>query len=310
MRPSTYKALLMIADISGFTRFMKSHKDAANHAMPVRVVAELLRAVISAAAPPLKLAEVEGDAAFFYALCNENDEITLDFPAIKKQVMDFFRSFYQILHRLCGLNQCARGAQNLRLKVVIHAGEVALEHIHGFDKLFGMDVILAHRLLKNSVPSKEYILMTESAYNWLGDFHQLEPERQTEYCEGIGVVDTVVFYPPAQPGAVGSIQTAKPQSADWWTKPDEKFHSNTSPFLLSADFLNQARGRSKTPLNDYLLSEPFHHSARAQPFETVWLCQLQSQRRRDYELHVGGQGRQELRCGSSPFWRQAGLDWR
>src|SRR5574341_777015 len=201
MRPSTYKALLVIADISGFTQFMKSHENAANHAM--QVVVELLRAVISAAAPPLKLAEVEGDAAFFYAICQEDGDITRELAAIKRQVMSFFRSFYQTLYRLCALNPCALSAQDLRLKVVIHAGEVAIEHIHGFDKLFGMDVILAHRLLKNSVPSQEYILMTESAYNWLGDFYQLQPERQTEYCEGIGVVDTVVFYPPAQPATAG-----------------------------------------------------------------------------------------------------------
>ncbi len=211
MRPETHKALLVIADISGFTQFMKSHKEAASHAMPVRVVVELLKAVISAAAPPLELAEVEGDAAFFYAVCRdtENGKITLELAAIKKQVMSFFRSFYQTLHRLCALNlcacePCASGATNLRLKVIIHAGEVAIEHIYGFDKLFGMDVILAHRLLKNSVPSPEYVLMTEAAHNWLDGFYQLEPERQTEYCEGIGAVETVVFYPPAQPAAIGS----------------------------------------------------------------------------------------------------------
>jgi len=50
--------------------------------------------------------------------------------------MSFFRSFYQTPHRLCAFNPCARTAQDLRLKVVIHAGEVAIEHIHGFDKLF------------------------------------------------------------------------------------------------------------------------------------------------------------------------------
>src|SRR5262245_1926734 len=198
MKPSTYKALLVIADISGFTKFMQSHKQAASNAM--QVVVELLKAVISAAAPPLALAEVEGDAAFFYAVCSdtENGKIAAEFGAIKRQVMSFFRSFYQTLHQLCGLNLCARDAQDLRLKVIIHAGEVAIEHIHGFDKLFGMDVILAHRLLNNSVSSREYVLMTEPAYDWLDDFYQLEPKRQTEYCEGIGEVDTVIFYPPAR----------------------------------------------------------------------------------------------------------------
>jgi class 3 adenylate cyclase len=263
MRPSTYKALLVIADISGFTQFMKSHENTANHAM--QVVVELLRAVISAAAPPLKLAEVEGDAAFFYAICKEGEDGARELAAIKKQVMSFFRSFYQTLHRLCALYPCAHNARDLRLKVVIHAGEVAIEHIHGFNKLFGMDVILTHRLLKNSVPSQEYVLMTEAAYNWLGDFQQLKPERQTEYCEGIGVVETVVIYPPAQPAAVGSIHVGK--------TPHEKFHSNTGHCLPVADLLNTARDRFGISLND---SEPFHPSARAQPAEAVWLSQLQT----------------------------------
>jgi class 3 adenylate cyclase len=246
MRPSTYKALLVIAEISGFTQFMKSHKKAASHAMPVRVVVELLKAVISVAALPLKLAEVEGDAAFFYAVCRhtENGESTLELSAIKKQVMSFFRSFYQTLHRLCALNlcaceTCANDTTNLQLKVIIHAGEVAIEHIHGFDKLFGMDVILAHRLLKNSVPSQEYVLMTESAYNWLDDFYQLEPERQTVYCEGIGAVETVVFYPPAQ-----LIHAAKTQSASWWAKADEKFHSDVRPCLPGANFFDTFESRA------------------------------------------------------------------
>jgi len=279
MRPSTHKALLVIADISGFTQFMKSHEKTANHAMPVGVVVELLRAVISAAAPPLKLAEVEGDAAFFYALCQEDGDITRELTAIKKQVMSFFRSFYHTLHRLCALNPCVMGAKDLRLKVVIHAGEVAIEHIHGFDKLFGMDVILAHRLLKNSVSSQEYVLMTESAYNWLGDFHQLEPERQTEYCEGIGVVETVVIYLPAQLIHVGK-------------KRDEKSHSNTGYCVPGADLFNSARGRFGISLNDYLLSEPFRPWARAQPVEAelveAQLAQFQTniKWRQRHEIYV------------------------
>lgn len=253
MRPSIHKALLVIADISGFTQFMKSHANAGDHAM--LVVVELLRAVISAAAPPLKLAEVEGDAAFFYALCPENGDSKAELAAVKKQVKGFFRSFYQTLHRLCALYPCARNARDLRLKVVIHAGEVALEHIHGFDKLFGMDVILAHRLLKNSVPAQEYVLMTESAHNWLGDFYQAQPERQTEYCEGIGVVETVVFYLPAQLIEVGKT-------------PYQKFSSNTGRSLPAADFIYKTAGRLGNSLNGYRLSEPFHPCARAQPAES------------------------------------------
>ncbi len=284
LRPSTHKALLVIADISGFTQFMKSHENASSDAM--QVVVELLKAVISAAAPPLKLAEVEGDALFFYALCQENGDHAQELAAVKKQVLSFFYAFDRTLHRLCALHSCARNAQKLRLKVIIHAGEVALEHIYGFDKLFGMDVILAHRLLKNSVPLQEYVLMTEAAYNWLGDFQQLDTERQTEYCEGIGVVDTVIFYLPSQP-----LQKINTRPASSWTT----LHSNASSFLPNAEFFNKASGRFNTPPNDDLLAEPFHCSARVPLFETVWLAQLHPQKWREEMRRVGGEDRQESR---------------
>src|SRR5260370_28267807 len=57
-------ALLVIADIGGYTAFMKAHKTSLAHAQDV--VARLLEAVIDAA-PNLTLLEIEGDAAFFYA---------------------------------------------------------------------------------------------------------------------------------------------------------------------------------------------------------------------------------------------------
>ena len=60
------RALLLIADIGGYTRFMKVHRINLAHAQ--YVVGRLLEAVIDAARPRFKLAKLEGDAAFFYAL--------------------------------------------------------------------------------------------------------------------------------------------------------------------------------------------------------------------------------------------------
>jgi hypothetical protein len=83
-----------------------------------------------------------------------------------------------------------------------------------------------------------YVLMTKAARNWLDDFYQLEPERQTEYCEGIGAVETVVFYPPAQPAAVGSIHAAKMLPRSWWAGQDEKLHSDLRPCWSGATIFN------------------------------------------------------------------------
>src|SRR6185295_6925129 len=59
------RAFLLIADIGGYTRFMKVHRVNLAHAQ--YVVAQLLESLIDAAGGSLKLAKLEGDAAFFYA---------------------------------------------------------------------------------------------------------------------------------------------------------------------------------------------------------------------------------------------------
>ena len=56
--------LLLIADIAGYTRFMKFHYASLVHAQ--HIIGQLLEAVIDAAGPSLRLAKLEGDAAFFY----------------------------------------------------------------------------------------------------------------------------------------------------------------------------------------------------------------------------------------------------
>jgi len=212
MQSETCHALLVLADISGFTKFMKMHRITVTHAK--QIIVKLLRSIVTTAMPPLKLIELEGDAIFFYAACYK-DESELDglIAAVKTQIMAFFRSFYNTMLDLCEMQLCLCEAcisvKDLRLKVVLHAGEVAVEHIDKFEKLFGFDVIVAHRLLKNSVPAKEYILMTRPVYNRLGEFYDLKPEKRREQYDEIGSVEFVVFYPPAELIGVSHLPVEK-----------------------------------------------------------------------------------------------------
>ena len=57
------RALLLLADIGGYTRFMKLHRMSLAHAQ--ENTDRLLKAVVDAA-PRLRLADLEGDAAFLY----------------------------------------------------------------------------------------------------------------------------------------------------------------------------------------------------------------------------------------------------
>ncbi len=69
-----------------------------------------------------------------------------------------------------------------------------MEKIGRFEKLFGLAVIIVHRMLKNSVPEKEYLMASESAFSNFGDFFGLEPERRVVELEGIGEHLMMVFY--------------------------------------------------------------------------------------------------------------------
>ncbi len=191
------KVALVIVDISGYTQFIRAQKLSAIHAE--EIIFELLEAVIDHAAYPLTLNKLEGDAAFLYAEVNaENQtEVARD---VARQSREFFKVFYERAHTLsreradCDCDACQR-IFDLRLKAVLHYGEAVTKKIRQFEELAGEDVILIHQLLKNSIPSNEYILMTESFHQLVGDFDDLTSETRLETCDYLGEVTVHVIYP-------------------------------------------------------------------------------------------------------------------
>lgn len=166
---------------------------------------------MDATMPPLRVSKLEGDAVFFYAMDIENAlPQTQLAKAVSAQLIALFRAFYQKAIELNARNLCfcdaCRNVYSLRMKLIMHIGEVSIHRIKTFEELLGTDVILTHRLLKNSVPSMEYVLMTDEAYSRVGEFHQLKPEMRKESCEGIGKVDVMVFYPTEDLIGVPDIQ--------------------------------------------------------------------------------------------------------
>ena len=150
------RALLLVADIGGYTRFMRVHRINLAHAQDI--VARLLEAVIDAAGT-LKLAKLEGDAAFFYAPDKDKPDVVDEVRRIRAA---FARKKHQMMiERLCSCEGCTQ-VSDLTLKFVAHRGEVAVQKVKRLVELAGLDVILVHRLLKNSVPHSEYVLATDT----------------------------------------------------------------------------------------------------------------------------------------------------
>ena len=64
-RESTHKVLLIIADISGYTKLMVSSDIEIIHSQ--HIISELIQALIKEVEIPLEISKLEGDALFLYA---------------------------------------------------------------------------------------------------------------------------------------------------------------------------------------------------------------------------------------------------
>ena len=177
---SESRALLLIADIGGYTRYMSLHRVGLAHAQAN--VARLLEAVIDAAPSGLEVVEIEGDAVFFSRPADGASAHTA-----REASLAMHRAFHQERTRIAGnLWPCegCNGAGDLTLKFVAHEGTVAVQTLRDRTSLVGPDVILVHRLLKNTVPVREYVLFSTELYR--GD----DAVRLKQELEGLGAVET------------------------------------------------------------------------------------------------------------------------
>ena len=150
------KSLLLITDISGFTNFVQSTE--VEHSQ--HVIAELLEVLINANTQQLSLAEIEGDALFFY---KEGEVLSQE--KLLAQIETMFTAFFGYLkmiekYRICPCLACS-SAPNLELKIIVHAGSFQFLEVQNNRKPFGESVIQIHRLLKNKINSTNYTLITQ-----------------------------------------------------------------------------------------------------------------------------------------------------
>jgi class 3 adenylate cyclase len=183
------QALLLIADISGYTEYMRAHRLSLAHAEAN--TARLLEKVIDAA-HGFELVEIEGDAAFLSRRANADDP-KATVAATTRAVVSMHRAFHlerqHVTTYLCPCDGCVQ-ADNLKLKFVAHIGEVATQTIKHRRTLVGIDVILVHRLLKNAVQVPEYVLFSEELYR-AADGTLLDHAHEIwQDLEGIGPVRT------------------------------------------------------------------------------------------------------------------------
>ena len=146
MQTAPQPACFLIADISGYTRYLTGVE--LDHAQDI--LADLMGAVVSALRPTFRLAKLEGDAAFMYAPLDRIDgSLLLD--VVERCYFGFRRRRRDVRQATsCECNACAR-IPDLDLKFVVHHGVAIQQSMAGRKELAGSDVIVVHRLLKNEV---------------------------------------------------------------------------------------------------------------------------------------------------------------
>lgn len=157
------QAIVLIPDISGFTDFTKTTEiDHAAH-----IITELLELLVESNDTGFTLAEIEGDAVLFYRTGEP-----LGRERLVEQCLTMFSSFHKrlmVIERdtVCQCGAC-QTASKLTLKFIAHFGYLKEIKVARFVKATGVDMIVAHRLLKNDVDSDEYILITEACGDAVG----------------------------------------------------------------------------------------------------------------------------------------------
>ncbi|HLW19037.1 MAG TPA: DUF2652 domain-containing protein [Cyclobacteriaceae bacterium] len=182
----TRKGLVFIPDISGFTELVRTTDLVTGR----NITKELLLTIIKNNRMNLKIAEIEGDAIFFYKWeplpCI--DGIMQQFELLKN-AFDINKS---------ELEQKYRIRLDLHLKAVAHYGDMSEFSLGGFRKLYGEVVVEAHRLLKNGIPERSYLLMTDTltdAGSAKSNYREtlIHKHRSSKLCEIYGDVHNICF---------------------------------------------------------------------------------------------------------------------
>ena len=186
MNNRTDHGFLILADVSGFTRFVTSTE--LEHGSDI--IAALLDEVVGHLSPPLEIQEIEGDAVF--ALGGQGSPLPK--ARLLEVLEDAFAAFKARQRAMQEVETCTCGAcqqtGTLDLKMVVHHGPFLRHTVGGRNRVTGTAVILVHRLLKNGLGrTGGYALLTEPVMRSLGlDAVEAGLPAHTEYYEYLGDV--------------------------------------------------------------------------------------------------------------------------
>jgi uncharacterized protein YndB with AHSA1/START domain len=251
---------LLLADISGYTKFLTGTELEHSQA----IIRELITLLREHLVPPMKFVKLEGDAVFCYA----DGAVFRDGERFLELIEACYFEFSNRLLNMARNTTCPCAAcaaiGSLDLKFVCHYGSFVIDTDAGGVDLAGPDVILVHRLLKNTVTESEgikaYALLTDACLRHLPE--QLDLPRHEEYYESFGATTAGVhdlkpviaamrdgrriYIEPADADLVFTVEVPIPPAAAWkyWVDPIERQRWACRWFSKKPDRVTRnARGR-------------------------------------------------------------------
>ena len=151
-----------LVDISGYTEYVTTIE--LEHSRGV--LSEITQLMIETLRAPFKFVELEGDAVFVHAPAADVDDAERLVEIIESSYVAFVLLREQMVaNTTCTCAACI-AIKNLDLKCVAHFGRYAPENTPSGVKLVGSDVVLVHRMLKNTVIEstgiRAYAFLTEA----------------------------------------------------------------------------------------------------------------------------------------------------
>lgn len=175
--------LIFIPDISGFTELVHTTDTMTGR----QITYELLSAVIGANELDLRIAEVEGDAVLFYRYGKA--------PSYQSMMSQYEKMAKAFDTKKIELEQRFSISLDLSLKATAHYGPMTSYVLGHFEKLYGEVVVEAHRLLKNSISSGTYLLLTDALKEQmvLPETVHVRSGSAAQLCELYGPLGNICF---------------------------------------------------------------------------------------------------------------------
>ena len=180
----TREGYLVLADITGYTKFLVDSE--LEHAQGI--ISELTSLIVACLAPPLRFVKSEGDAIF----CCVESSLLADGERLLELLEVCYLQFSNRVGDMARATTCVCAAcaaiDTLDLKFIAHFGTFAPQRVAGLEDVAGTDVILAHRLLKNSITEqtgcRAYAFFTDPCLAHLPA--SLPLQRYSESYESLG----------------------------------------------------------------------------------------------------------------------------